>query len=116
MLSSQVDTGAYATAVLNPDGRAKGKPTVQMSPTRLCEHNAAPDRAMDPGEMGQDTERLVQLASKGDGLLVLEEAVDDGSVVKTAGTLFLTALEVMLLFVQYSFVYVLRVIYRWWRR
>jgi len=48
--------------------------------------------------------------------LVLEEAVDDGSVVKTAGTLFLTALEVMLLFVQYRFVYVLRVIYRWWRR
>lgn len=33
--------------------------------------------------------------SGGGGLVVLEPAVDDGSVVKTAGTLFFTSLEVI---------------------
>lgn len=79
---------------LNPEDKGKGNPTTQMSPTVLS-NAAAPDRAVDPGEMGEDPPRLgVQLASEGDGLLVLEEAVDDGSVIKTAGTLFLSALEV----------------------
>jgi len=81
-LPTQRDTGAPET------DQDKANPTTQSPPADTT------TRSADPGEMYQDTEKLAQLASQGDDLLVLEEAVDDGSVVKTAGTLFLTSLEV----------------------
>lgn len=38
---------------------------------------------------------VIDHVSNGENLVVLEAAVDDGTVVKTAGTLFFTAFEVI---------------------
>lgn len=102
-LSSQRTPRAHGAGMLNPEDHDDVDSTRQISPTTIADTpNArgdtarnAPDRAADPCQMGEDNGSLTRtVASKGESLLVLEEAVDDGSVVKTAGTLFFTALEV----------------------
>lgn len=94
-LSSSADKSETTSFIAERYEAMKLTPTsamAQAEDTRGDAENHAEDRTLD-GPTGARNS-IGEIASKGEGLVTLEEAVDDGTVVKTAGTLVFSALEV----------------------